>query len=164
MTYAISDDKIGWPAIASTDTVQRLPEGTISHAIDPVLGGGEFIYLKGVAGTVAGSVVNYDQMNHTTTLGPPAGANSGAPVAFAMSANLANQWGWYQITGNALAQKDGTALVAGGTVGFGTIAGTVGAQVASKQIDGAKSINIAATGATTANLQISRPTAQGAIT
>jgi hypothetical protein len=164
MAYAISDDRIGWPAIASTDTVQHLPEGTIAHAIDPVLGGGEFIYLKGVAGTVIGSLVTYDQMNHTTTLGPPAAGNSGAPVAFAMSANLGSQWGWYQITGNAVAAKDGTALTAGGTVGLGTVAGTVGAQTAGKQVDGARSINAAAAGVTTANLQISRPTCQGAIT
>jgi hypothetical protein len=117
-----------------------------------------------VAGTVAGSLVSYDQMNQTTTLGPPAAANSGAPMAVAMSANVAGNWGWYQITGNALVAKDATALTAGGVVGLGTVAGTVGASTASKQLIGARSINAAGTGATTANLQISRPSCQGAIT
>jgi hypothetical protein len=164
MAYAIQDDIIGLPAISHTDSSARAPAGMIAHAVDPVLGGGEFIYLPGVAGTVIGSLVSYDQMNLTTTLGPGAGANSGIPLAVAMSANIAGQYGWYQITGNAVVAKDGTALSAGGTVGLGTIAGTVGVETASKQILGAHVINAAAAGLTSVNLQISRPHAQGALT
>lgn len=164
MSYAIQDDVIGLPSITATDVVQRIPEGMICHAVDPVLGGGEFIYLKGVAGTVAGSLVSYDQVNHSTTLGPGAVANSGRPLAVAMAANVANQWGWYQISGAATVQKDGTALTAGGAVGAGAAAGQVGANSAGKQVVGAIALNAAAAGATTAVLQLSRPLAQGAIT
>lgn len=164
MAYVFQDGLMGLPPIAGTDTVARVPPGQIAHAVDPVLGGGEFIYLKGAAGTAAGSLVSYDQMNQTTTLGPGAAANSGSPLAVAMAATLANQFGWYQISGNAVVAKDATALTAGGVVGLGTVAGTVGASTASKQILGAHAINAAAGGLTSANLQISRPHAQGALT
>jgi hypothetical protein len=162
MSYAFQDDIIGLPPVTRTDTIQHAPLGQIAHGVDPVLGGGEFIYLAGVAGTTIGSLVSYDQMNATTILG--ANPNSGTPLAVAMSANLAGSYGWYQITGNALVNKDGTALVAGGTVGLGTVAGTVGAETAGHQVLGAHAINAAAAGVTQANVQISRPHAQGAIT
>lgn len=164
MAYAIQDDIIGLPPITTIDSVQKAPLGMIAHAVDPVLGGGEFIYLQGVAFTAPGTLVSYDQMNKTTTLGPGAAANSGTPLAVAMAATIGSTFGWYQISGNAVVSKDGTALTAGGVVGIGTVAGTVGASSASKQILGAHVINAAATGASTANLQISRPHAQGALT
>lgn len=164
MAYAIQDEIMGMPQIGQTDSVQRVPEGMICHAVDPVMGGGEFIYLKGVAGTVAGSLVSYDQVNHSTVLGPGAVANSGRPLAVAMAPNIANQWAWYQISGGANVQKDGTALTAGGAVGAGTGAGQVGALTAGKQILGAIALNAASAGAANAILQLSRPTAQGQIT
>jgi hypothetical protein len=46
MAYSITDERMGWPGIATTDTVQRVPAGAIAHAVDPILGGGEFIYLN----------------------------------------------------------------------------------------------------------------------
>ncbi|HEY1299235.1 MAG TPA: hypothetical protein VGF07_01985 [Stellaceae bacterium] len=164
MGYAIQDDIMGMPPIAGTNPVQGVPLGMLCHAVDPVLGGGEFIYLAGCAGTVAGSLVSYDQVNRTTTLGAGAGGHSGRPLAVAMSANLANQYGWYQISGAATVQKDGTALTAGGAVGLGTVNGTVGAVTAGQQIDGAAAVNAAAAGAATALVTLSRPSAQGQIT
>src|SRR5262245_3579559 len=109
MAYAMLDQVMGYPPIASTDTVQRVPEGTIVRANEsnPALGGGEFIYLKGAANTVVGSLVTYNPNGHTTTLTPAGSAAGivGAPVAVAMSANIANQWGWYQISGVASVAK-----------------------------------------------------------
>jgi hypothetical protein len=83
---------------------QAHPLGTIVRATDATLGGGEFIYLKGVAGTVVGSLVTYDPVNATTALVPnTAGQNN--PLAVAMSANVAGQFGWYQIAGAAVIKK-----------------------------------------------------------
>lgn len=161
MAYAIQDDIMGMPPIAGTNTWQGVPEGMLCHAVDPVLGGGEFIYLKGAAGTVPGALVSYDQINHSTTLGAP--SNSGRPMAVAMSANVAGQWGWYQISGAATIIKDGTALLAGAPVGLGVGAGLVGALTAGQQLLGATAINAAAAGATTVLATISRPVVQSQI-
>lgn len=104
MAYTIEDSRLGFQPIALTSTVQNHPEGMIIRADDSTLGGGEFIYLKGAANTVVGMVVTYDPVNHTTTLSPNTGL-LGQPVAVAMSANVASQWGWYQINGAAVIKK-----------------------------------------------------------
>jgi len=59
-------------------------------------GEGEFVYLKGVASTIVGSTAIYEAVAGQTTLTV---ARSKGPVAFAMSANVALQWGWYQVHG-----------------------------------------------------------------
>ena len=65
--------------------------------------GNEYIYLKGVASTVAGSVVTYDEAGQTTLIA----ANAVGPVAVAMAAIVADKYGWYQVFGS------GTAAAAG---------------------------------------------------
>lgn len=62
-------------------------------------GDAEFIYLKGVASTVVGSVVTFDQDDYTTKL---ADADDVGPIAIAMSACVAGESGWYQIYGKAV--------------------------------------------------------------
>jgi hypothetical protein len=59
-----------------------------------------YIYLKGVASTVAGSWVTYDEAGVTALLA----ANAKGPVAVASAATVANTYGWYCIFGtpNAL--------------------------------------------------------------
>ncbi|HZT03694.1 MAG TPA: hypothetical protein VFA39_15645 [Steroidobacteraceae bacterium] len=99
MAYTIQNTRIGYPVITDTDTVQKVALGTIVEAYDPVYGAGEFIYLKGVASTVLGSVVNYNADDWTTAL---LATNGIGPCAVAMSANVANQYGWYQISGKAI--------------------------------------------------------------
>lgn len=99
MAYRFTEHTIGQQPIADTDTVQRHPLGTIVRAVDPVYGAGEFIYLKGVASTVVGSWVHYNADDWSTAL---TAANGIGPVAVAMSANLASQYGWYQIEGKAV--------------------------------------------------------------
>lgn len=99
MAYRIRDEYIGAPVITDTDTVARVPLGTRLHAYDPVYGDGEFIYLQGVASTAVGSWVTFLQDGNTTAL---LAANAIGPVAVAMSANVANQYGWYQIYGKAV--------------------------------------------------------------
>lgn len=99
MVWRIRDEYIGSPVITDTDTVAKVALGTRLHAYDPVYGDGEFIYLKGVASTVAGSWVTFFQDDNSTVL---LAANAIGPVAIAMSANVANQYGWYQIYGKAV--------------------------------------------------------------
>ncbi len=98
------------------DTTAALPMGT--RAIDG--NGGEYLYLTGVASTVAGSCVTYDENGITTLVV----ANAIGPVAFAMAATVASTFGWYcvrsprggmsvntdaGITDNGLVYIDGTA-------------------------------------------------------
>ena len=101
MAFIITDNTVGHQAIADTATTARYPLGTTMRAYDPVYGAGEFIYLKGVASTVVGSWVTYAMDDGSTALIVP---DVIGPVAVAMSANVANQYGWYQISGKARAQ------------------------------------------------------------
>ncbi len=101
MAFYITNPVIGTQPIADTDTVQRHPLGTIVTATDPTYGAGEFIYLPGVVDPVVGSVVIYNPANFATSL---AVANDIGPVACAMSANVASQYGWYQIQGKGVAK------------------------------------------------------------
>jgi hypothetical protein len=55
--------------------------------------GNEYIYLQGVASTVAGDVVSFDEAHLTTRLV----ANAKGRVAVAMAATVASTFGWYQI-------------------------------------------------------------------
>jgi hypothetical protein len=122
--------------IHSTSTVQNLPLGTIVQAVDGIQGVGEFIYLSGVASTVVGSLVTYDHLFATTL--DPATANAAGAKAFAMSACVASNFGWYQIGGTALAANNATAAAgnafakATGQIGSAAVAGTqiLGAKIA----------------------------------
>lgn len=96
MAFKSINPRIGVQDIAETSTTQAHPLGTRVQAQDPTYGVGEFIYLQGLAATVAGSWVTFNQDDGTTTL---LAANAIGPVAVAMSANVENQYGWYQIYG-----------------------------------------------------------------
>lgn len=99
MAYTILEARVGFQPIANTETDVRVQLGTIVRANDPTYGAGEFIYLKGVASTAIGSWVTYNLDDWSTTL---LAANAIGPVAIAMSANVASQYGWYQISGKAV--------------------------------------------------------------
>lgn len=99
MAYKIVNPIIGSQAIADTSTVQQHPLGTRVRAIDPVYGEGEFIYLLGLASTAIGTWVTFNQDDNSTTI---LAANAIGPVAVAMSANVASQYGWYQVYGKAI--------------------------------------------------------------
>lgn len=155
MAYTITEDIIGYQPIAVTDTVQNHKLGTIVKAEDPTYGAGEFIYLKGVASTVVGSWVTYSYDDGSTAL---LAANAIDPVAVSMSANVANQYGWYQISGKAV------GLVASGYVDNALVyatatAGTVDDAVVAgdrvKLAKGASAIGTPAAGF--AEFEIARP-------
>lgn len=155
----------GCQPIENTETTQKHPVGTIVRAVDPTYGEGEFIYLKGVASTAVGSLVTYNTSSYTTALAP-VGANKPQPIAVAMSANVASQWGWYQISGIAVMKKTCTvSLAADAKVGVLT-AGLVAGSGSGKEIMGAlvAAVASATAGRTTVQVVINRPHMQGRVT
>jgi hypothetical protein len=156
--FKITNPRVGSQPIATTDTVQNHPLGTIVHAVDRAstnYGEGEFIYLKGVASTVVGSFVTYNLDDGTTAL---LAADAIGPVAVAMSANVASQYGWYQITGKAVGK-----VLAGfvdnanvyGTATAGSVDDAVVAGDRVKRAKGASAIDTPSTGL--AEFEIDRP-------
>jgi hypothetical protein len=105
MAYVFQTPQLGMQPIAATvltaaTTAPKVwKHGDIVRAVDPTYGSGEFIYLKGLAATAIGTWVTYNADDYTTTL---LAANAIGPVAIAMSANLADYSGWYQIGGKAI--------------------------------------------------------------
>ena len=99
-------DAMGYPqplsgksyqAISDTSTVQNYPLGTRAYCVDPILGNGEFVYCVGVASTAANEVIQINGDFTTTRSATPKGH-----VGIAQSANVASQYGWYQVLGRGL--------------------------------------------------------------
>lgn len=155
----------GGQQIADTSTTKQHPLGTIVRGWDPTYGEGEFIYLLGVASTVVGSPVTFDATTYQTTLAA-VGTNLPRRMAFAMSANVASQYGWYQISGMCVASKSASiCCVAGAAVAVKTT-GLISKTGSGKEISGAlvATTASAATGRITVILSIDRPRLQGRIT
>lgn len=164
--YVFSGTQIGLPPIADTNTSALCPLGTVSRARSETYGEGEFIYLLGVGSTVVGSLVSYNASTYQTVLCPSTAA-LGTPVAVAMSANVASQYGWYQIEGLAVIKKTAVQCIPQGKIYISGTAGRVYITSASgKQILGAKAANLTTVTSTTSVLTvlIQRPHAQGQIT
>lgn len=167
MAYTINDagPLVGAQQIAETSTTKQHPLGTMVRAKDPTYGESEFVYCLGVASTAVGSIVTYDPTTYLTTLSA-VGGNIPRPIAVAMSANVASQYGWYQVSGLAVCKKQCTvSLAAGAAVGVlstGLIAGTG----SGKEIMGAvvAAVASATAGRTTVTVMISRPHKQGRVT
>lgn len=178
MAYTFDEPKLGLLQIAQFDSgfvppnqATAIPTppavlGMIARAKDPTFGEGEFICLAGVASTVIGSLVTYNQVGFITALCPST-ANLAQPVAVAMSANiLATTFGWYQIGGVAVVKK--TAVKVNPNVAM-FISGTAGrvfpTATTGKAILGARSANTAtiASATSTINMILDRPHAQGQI-
>src|SRR5574341_1422297 len=81
-------------ALTDVDTTQRNEVGTIRS--DKL--GNEYVYMQGVASTVLGTWVVYDELYVTTRLV----ANGLGAVAIAMAAiDATTSFGWWQIRGKA---------------------------------------------------------------
>lgn len=155
MAFHVTTPRIGTPAITDTSTTAKVRPGTRVQAVDPVYGAGEFIYLLGVASTAVGSWVTYNQDDHSTAL---LAANAIGPVAVAMSANVAGQYGWYQIFGKAVGKvlagfADNANVYATATAGSVNNAVVAGDRV--KNAKGASAIDTPSTGL--AEFEISYP-------
>ena len=164
MVYRVTDQLIGAQPIATTETgaTKLHPLGTIVRATDPTFGEGEFIYLVGVASTTIGAIVNYDvatTLKYQTSLSTTAVAKSN-PLAVAMSANLAGDFGWYQISGLAVCSKLlATSLVVGSTLM--AISGEAEVSATSNIIHGAITALVASANSTanvlTVQVMLNRP-------
>jgi len=165
MAFFRTDGFIGGQNIADTSTTLNHALGTIVTAQDPTYGGGEFIYLLGVGSTVVGSVVTYHPSTYQTALCPVGNALS-KPIAIAMSANVASSYGWYQISGLALASKaDTICCVAGAGIAVKTI-GLISKSGTGTEIQGGvcSATGSAKTGVITVLISINRSHMQGRVT
>lgn len=81
--------------------------------------GGEYVYLLGIGSTVAKDFVTFNSASFATTR---LAADAMGPVALAMAAVVASNWGWYQIFGPGSGNSD---TVAGATASL-YIDGTTG--------------------------------------
>lgn len=154
----------GAQPIATTSTVQKHPLGQKCRGYDSTYGYAEFIYLLGIANTAVGSVVTYNGATWITALAP-AGTNIPQPIGVAMSANVAAQYGWYQISGLAVAAKNAVtaSLVAGTAVGVVT-AGVLNNTATGAEVEGAIVAATATATASTVVVLLNQPNMQGRIT
>lgn len=166
MAYTPVENTLGIQPIALNSTTQNHPLGTIVRAYDPTFGQGEFIYLLGVASTVVGLMMTYNATTYQTTIRPTTAGNTG-PIAIAMSANVASQFGWYQITGLAVVKKTAVqvapqlAVYQSGTAGRVSVTSTAG-----EQILGARGANLTTVTSTVSTLVvlINRPAGKNTLT
>ena len=164
MAYSVST-LAGAQPIANTETTQKHPLGTIVRGWDATYGEGEFIYLLGVASTAIGSVVTFDPITYLTTLSA-VGGNIPRPIAISMSANVASQYGWYQISGVAVCKKTCTVSLAAGAAVAVLTTGLIAGTGYGKEIQGAcvAAVASATAGRTTVSVMIARPHKQGRVT
>lgn len=143
--------------IDETSTTQKHEVGTIIRAKHATHGVGEFIYLKGVASTAVGNIVTYDDTWQTALATSAVGAPS-VPLAIAMSACVASNYGWYQISGMATAKKANTVSFADGA-GLGAGSGLAVAVATGNVVQSAvvRTVASAKSDVTTVAVAINRP-------
>lgn len=163
------NNRLGVQAATETSTTQKMALGSIVSFYDDTTSGfgtGEFIYLVGVANTIVGSAVTWNFITYQTAL-LPATANTGDPVGASMSANVATQFGWYQIEGVATFTKSaacaittltGVPVYVAATAGAFNISATTGMQIQNAQTANTASV---ASATVTMTVVIDRPCVQG---
>jgi len=155
MAYTVAENTLLGQAIGDRSTTQKQTLGQIVKAKDPTYGVGEFIYLIGCASTTVGAVVRYDvgtTDEYQSALATTAVTES-FPLAVAMSASVASEYGWYQISGNAIASK----LLAASMVVSSTIliaAGEVDVSVTSNVVQGAMTAVVSSANSSASNLTV----------
>ena len=167
-TWVPVTPRIGLQALTETSTTQNLPLGTIAMWQDTDTSGqgvGEFIYLLGVVGTVVGHMVTYNTTTFQTAVSTNT-ANAVNPIAVAMSANVASQYGWYQISGYTIVKKTAVIVLPGVALFQSGTTGRVMSTVASgKQLLGMRSANLATVASATSTVaaMLDRPGKQGQV-
>lgn len=117
--------------------------------------GNEYIYLKGVASTVAGSVATFDK-NFATALSV---TGARGPVGIAMAATVASKWGWYLIWGAGSADF-AAAAVAAAMVFSASTGKADDAVVSGDRIEGAF-VGATVSGAGQGSIQVAYPRMNG---
>ncbi|MDR6393055.1 hypothetical protein [Paraburkholderia phenoliruptrix] len=165
--------------VAGTGSSRMSFSFEIVRGYDAALGGGEFAFAQASGTIAAGTVCQFNQsLTNGAIINAAAAwagtANSGDVLGVAMTAMTVGQWGWFQISGNAVVSCQG-APVAGNPV-YWQAAGVVSpTAVAGKQMIGAKfatapgvTLGTGSTAvvlsATQAVLLLDRPNAQTQIT
>lgn len=119
------------PRFTEIDTTKEFRLGTRKRDV----AGNEYIYLQGVAATVAGSWVSFDELGVTTLLDTDVAASLVGPIAVAQAAvDATTKFGWFMIFGKTLANveaafADNSKIFAVATAGSADDAGTAGNQI-----------------------------------
>lgn len=146
-----------------------LRPGTRVRAIDPTLGGGDFIYLPMIASMVVGSLITFRESASGvfTTAMVPNTAALAQPVAVAMVAGAAANYGFFQIAGTATIKKSAVKINPNVALYISSTTGRVqSAAACGKQVLGVRSSNSAtvASATSTVTVTINYPHMQGQIT
>lgn len=168
MAYKPSaNERLGLPLPGNVDTSALVPVGTIAKFVEDTLGEGEYIYLPGVAATIAGDLVEYDLApgaQATIRHSNATASNSGRPLAVASAAIVAASFGWYQISGvttvNTLAAQAAGVVMASATAGSVANAADAGDQILGARLSTATGVPAALK----AYMTLQRPIVQGQIT
>lgn len=190
MAYIAADSELGFIDLYLVDTVGPGPlklagsaiaygrfnvPGNEIRGVDPILGGGTFVFVQAAGTIAAGGVCEYTQ---TVTSGRydlsaqawAGTANTGKPLGVALSAMTVGQWGWLQIQGIGVANVSG-APVAGNPTSWqasGVISPTVvaGKSMLNAQFASAPAVTYGTVtlSGTQALVVLNRPVAQGPIT
>ena len=129
--------------LSDVDTTQR---NMLGASVEDETGG-VYVYLQGVASTVAGDWVIYNSATFLTTR--LVTAILAGPIAVAMAALLLNNFGWYQIGGIVLsaniasdAAANGKPLYASATPGRATTTAAAGTAIFGASGQGAAATNV----------------------
>lgn len=142
-TVKLTDIDTDGPGPLSPKSARQSFSFEMIRGYDPNLGGGEFVYAQAGATLTAGAVVQFNQSQDSSnrmvnSANPWAGtANSGDVLGVALVAMSSGQWGWFQVSGNAIVNISGAPAV--GNPVYWQAAGVVSpTAVAGKQMIGAK--------------------------
>lgn len=154
MVYKLTSPVAGAQRLTESSTVKKHGLGTILTGEDPVLGGGEFVYVQMPAAAVAvGDVIQYKN-NYLGTAGAP---TADGPVGVAMAAHpsTGTNYGWLQITGKAVTKTTGGAFTVGAPAYLGASSAAIAAVTATDQMFNAYAATVGAGGFV--NLDLNRP-------
>ena len=168
MAYYPTENRLGLSNFTTIDTTPAYAFGTLVRGFDSVLGGGgEFIYLLGVASNIVGAMVTYNEVTGVTTLSPAGTTAKGFPLAVSMTANTTTTSGsWYQISGTAVIKKTAVkcnpsvAIFLSGTQGRFFPTATSGRQILNAVTNNSATV---ASATSTVNVLIQRPFCQGQV-
>jgi hypothetical protein len=146
---------IGTQAITENSTTKKHQLGTIIQGkdnSDEARGNGEFIYLQGLASVAVGEICVYDSDTFIVKL---AVADDVGPIAVAMAATGASEYGWFQIHGKGYGLASGS-FADNADCYLTSTPGTLSSNdVAGDYIRGCKSASAASGGY--ADLELARP-------
>lgn len=151
-------------SIASLASTAAQPVGTIVRAKDPLLGEGEFIYLKSSASQTPGGLVTWrvQALGSTLTDMVPSTANNALPIAVAQAAGVTGTFGWFQISGTAQIKKQASVIGKNAKLFISTTTGRVRAlSSAGRNILGIHTANSVSAGVSTVLCTFNRPHLMG---